>query len=394
MSDADLTVLVVDDDFRVANMHAEVVNTLPGFTVTATVNTLAGARKADAVDLALVDVYLPDGSGIDFVRELQGDSMVLTAATEAVTIRAAMAAGALSYLVKPFATTELAARLAGYARYRKILARPNLSAGDVDAALDALRPRIATPAPPTIAGSSTKKLVLQALRNSEQPMSAAEVSAAIGISRATAQRYLAALATAREVTVGLRYGTTDDPSKSSPQTTTGQRVLCDEQRIAGFVLVSRASDRQARNSFTALSDCLPPASCGTTDVVGGQPMRAVARKPFCYCLGRRFGGARSHFGVGAVSRVGGVSSRGGASFLVRPPVRLPDHCRMAGTVTVRTTKVSINRPMPMMNPVCAMVDRLPNTRPNIEAAKIMPAEVMTPPVERTARMMPERMPRA
>ena len=166
MSDVDLTVLVVDDDFRVANMHAEVVNTLPGFTVTATANTLAAARKAEAVDLALVDVYLPDGSGIDFVRELHGDSMVLTAATEAVTIRAAMAAGALSYVVKPFATTELAARLAGYARYRKILARANLSAGDVDAALDALRPRIAAPAPPTIAGSSTKKLVLDALRTS------------------------------------------------------------------------------------------------------------------------------------------------------------------------------------------------------------------------------------
>jgi len=213
MGDADLTVLVVDDDFRVANMHAEVVNTLPGFSVTATVNTLEAARNAPDVDLALVDVYLPDGSGIDFVRELRGDSMVLTAATEAATIRAAMSAGAVSYLVKPFATTELAARLAGYARYRKILDSPNLSSGDVDAALDALRPRIAPPAPATIAASSTKQLVLQALRTSEQPMSAAEVSAAIGISRATAQRYLAVLATAHDVTVGLRYGTTGRPEQ-------------------------------------------------------------------------------------------------------------------------------------------------------------------------------------
>lgn len=213
MGDADLTVLVVDDDFRVANMHAEVVNTLPGFTVTATVNTLEGARKAPAVDLALVDVYLPDGSGIDFVRELRGDSMVLTAATEAVTIRAAMSAGAVSYLVKPFATTELAARLSGYARYRKILAGPNLTSGDVDAALDALRPRVAPPAPATVAASSTKQLVLQALRASEKPMSAAEVSAAIGISRATAQRYLAALAAGGDVGVGLRYGTTGRPEQ-------------------------------------------------------------------------------------------------------------------------------------------------------------------------------------
>jgi response regulator of citrate/malate metabolism len=213
MGDADLTVLVVDDDFRVANLHAEVVNTLPGFTVAATVNTLEAARGAPAVDLALVDVYLPDGSGIDFVRELTGDSMVLTAATEAATIRAAMSAGALSYLVKPFATTELAARLAGYARYRKILASPNLSSGDVDAALDALRPRVAPAAPPTIAASSTKQLVLQALRASDKPMSAAEVSAAIGISRATAQRYLASLATTGDVSVGLRYGTTGRPEQ-------------------------------------------------------------------------------------------------------------------------------------------------------------------------------------
>ncbi|MGO8848713.1 MAG: response regulator [Mycobacterium sp.] len=217
MGDADLTVLVVDDDFRVANLHAEVVNTLPGFAVTGTVNTLEAARKAlqqaPELDLALVDVYLPDGSGVDFVRELHCDSMVLTAATEPATIRAAMSAGALSYLVKPFATTELAARLAGYARYRKILDSPNLGAGDVDAALDALRPRVAPPQPATIAASSTKQLVLQALRASERPLSAAEVSAAIGISRATAQRYLAALATSGDVSVGLRYGTTGRPEQ-------------------------------------------------------------------------------------------------------------------------------------------------------------------------------------
>lgn len=209
----ELTVLVVDDDFRVANMHAGIVNALPGFTVTATVNTLAGARKAEPVDLALVDVYLPDGSGVDFVRELGGDSMILTAATEAHTIRAAMAAGALSYLVKPFAPAELAARLAGYARYRKILSGSNLTAADVDAALDALRPKISHQQSPTAVPSPTKGLVLEALHRSTAPMSSAEVATAIGVSRATAQRYLAGLATSGDVKVGLRYGTTGRPEQ-------------------------------------------------------------------------------------------------------------------------------------------------------------------------------------
>ena len=213
MSDTDLKVLVVEDDFRVANMHAGIIDALPGFAVSDTANTLAAARRAEPVDLALVDVYLPDGSGIDLVRELRCDSIVLSAATEADTIRAAMAAGALSYLVKPFAPTELAARLAGYARYRRILAGNNLGQADVDAALDALRPRIAAQVSPAISISPTKDLVLQALAGADGPMSAAEVAAEIGVSRATAQRYLAGLATSDEVKVGLRYGTTGRPEQ-------------------------------------------------------------------------------------------------------------------------------------------------------------------------------------
>ncbi len=222
MSATDLSVLVVEDDFRVADMHAGIVSALPGFTVAGTANTLAAARKADPVDLALVDVYLPDGSGIDLVRELDCDTIMLSAATEAETVRAAIAAGALGYLVKPFSPTELAARLAGYARYRRILAAGNLGPADIDTALDALRPRVAPQQSAAAAPSPTKVLVLAALAAAEGPLSAAEVAAEIGVSRATAQRYLAALATGDEVKIGLRYGSTGRPeqefvAKSKPR---------------------------------------------------------------------------------------------------------------------------------------------------------------------------------
>ena len=223
----DLTVLIVDDDFRVARMHAGIVSAMPGFTVEATVTTLADARKVAPVDLALVDVYLPDGSGVDFVRELRGDAIMLTAAIESHTVREAIAAGALGFLVKPFAPTELAARLAGYGRYRKILSPPTVSADAVDAALDALRPKIASLQQASAPSSPTKALVLQALQASGQPMSAAEVAAATGVSRATAQRYLAAMASSGDVTIGLRYGTTGRPeqefSAAAPRSTRSAR---------------------------------------------------------------------------------------------------------------------------------------------------------------------------
>lgn len=47
----------------------------------------------------------------------------------------------------------------------------------------------------------------------DDPMSAAEVVAEIGVSRATAQRYLAGLATGDEAKVGLRYDTTGRPEQ-------------------------------------------------------------------------------------------------------------------------------------------------------------------------------------
>jgi response regulator of citrate/malate metabolism len=55
--------------------------------------------------------------------------------------------------------------------------------------------------------------VLQALQKSAQPMSSGEVSTAVGISRATAQGYLATLASTGEVTMWLRYGTTGRPEE-------------------------------------------------------------------------------------------------------------------------------------------------------------------------------------
>ena len=102
----------------------------------------------------------------------RGDTMVLTAATEAETIRAAVAAGALSY----WSSRSPAELAAGWPDTRATArsVRSNLSAQDVDAALDALRPR--SPRRNPDRRLPTKKLVLQALRASDGPMSSAEVA--------------------------------------------------------------------------------------------------------------------------------------------------------------------------------------------------------------------------
>ncbi|WP_432571693.1 response regulator transcription factor [Kineococcus sp. SYSU DK005] len=215
-----LSVLVVDDDFRVASLHAGYVEAVAGFAVAGTAGGTAQARALAArlaaagepVDLALVDVFLPDGSGLDLVASLDCDAFVLTAAGEPATFRRAQRAGALGYLVKPFAEVVLHNRLRAYARYRRVLdTATELDQELADAALRALHGE----ASPAVRGASgaTRELVLQALREAPGPMSAAEVAAATGISRATAQRHLAALDGEGRLALRLRYGSTGRPEQ-------------------------------------------------------------------------------------------------------------------------------------------------------------------------------------
>lgn len=217
----EFSVLIVDDDFRVAELHARAVAAVPGFAVAGTAGSCAAARASVAArraggalpyDLALVDVYLPDGSGIHLLPDLHCDAFILSAATEIPTFRAGVRAGALGYLLKPFPERVLHQRLRAYARYRRILqGQAHLDQDVVDAALAALRAEGAGTARP--AGGATRDLVLQVLREAGQARSAAEVAEAIGISRATAQRHLASLDADGHLELQLRYGSAGRPEQ-------------------------------------------------------------------------------------------------------------------------------------------------------------------------------------
>ena len=203
-------VLVVDDDFRVAGLHRDIVASRPGFTALAPVHSLGAARQAlrtQRPDLLLVDAFLPDGDGVDFVAGVDTDAFVLSAASDAATVRRALRAGAIAYLAKPFDARALADRLDRYARMRNLLLtdRP-LEQEQIDRALMIMH---GGAEPATVARSATEQLILEGLGDSEA--SASEVAERVGISRATAQRHLAGLASRGQVEVRLRYGTTGRP---------------------------------------------------------------------------------------------------------------------------------------------------------------------------------------
>ncbi|WP_432842413.1 response regulator [Dactylosporangium sp. CA-092794] len=209
-----IRVLVVEDDFRVARVHVDFTHRVGGFRVVATARTGQEARPAVAahsVDLVLLDTYLPDESGLDLLRELTADAIMLTAASDAATVRAAYALGALNYLVKPFTAEQLADRLVAYRNYRAIVSADRaLSQDEIDRCWRVLHDGD-RPAAPKGQSAVTVRLVSDALRQAAAPRTAAEVADELGISRATAQRYLAALARDGLAEVRLRYGATGRP---------------------------------------------------------------------------------------------------------------------------------------------------------------------------------------
>jgi response regulator of citrate/malate metabolism len=206
--------LIVDDDFRVAGVHAGFVEEVGGFAVVGTAHTAAEARarvRELAPDLILLDVYLPDESGLAVLPELQTDTIVLSAATDSASVAAAIRAGALNYLIKPFTTRQLAERLTSYARFRGLLAEDRaMGQDDVDRAYRVLHDQDRTSAPKG-QSTATSRLVSEQLRRAGRPLSAAEVAGELGMARATAQRYLTALAESGTVRMRLRYGATGRP---------------------------------------------------------------------------------------------------------------------------------------------------------------------------------------
>ncbi|WP_035846177.1 response regulator [Kitasatospora azatica] len=220
-----ISTLVVDDDFRVSAIHAAYVGRVPGFEVAGQRTSVAGAVEAVRElrpDLLLLDVYLPDGSGLDVLRTLTADgsgsrpdALVITAARDLASVRAAMQLGATGYLVKPFGFAVLAERLDGYRELRERMAALADSAengqAEVDALFSAVRPA-ALPAVPAKGHSApTLSVVLAAVRSEPGDLSASQVAERTGVSRATAQRYLSYLVREGLVRLDLRYGTTGRP---------------------------------------------------------------------------------------------------------------------------------------------------------------------------------------
>jgi two-component system CitB family response regulator len=210
-----IRVLVVEDDFRVARLHADLVAAVDGFEVVGVAHTAADALALAAArcpDLVLLDEYLPDERGTHLIGRLDAAVLLISAETDAAVIRRAVSRGAVNVVLKPFAPVVLVRRLAAFSRFWSALGSGQADQRTIDRSLAVLREGD-SPAGAMPKGRSavTADAVRDALQGATEALTAQEVAAATGVSRATAQRYLADLVAAGRVDLGLRYGSTGRP---------------------------------------------------------------------------------------------------------------------------------------------------------------------------------------
>ena len=207
--------LVVDDDYRVADLHCAYVERVPGFAVAGRSHT--GGEALQSVDelkpdLVLLDIYLPDISGLEVLQRLREDDhppvdvISITAAREVESLRAAMRGGVVHYLIKPFLFATFEEKLLSYAAARARMTRiGQAEQTDVDRIFGALRTARNTALPKGLS-DATLDLIVQALGHSQSGLAAAAVADAAGVSRVTARRYLDHLCQLGKAELTMRYG--------------------------------------------------------------------------------------------------------------------------------------------------------------------------------------------
>jgi len=131
------TILVIDDDpdiLKVLKANLELHN----FTVFTADSWSAGQKALSdkVIDLLILDLILPDGDGIEICRTIRKEyphlPIIMLTARDKVSDRViGLESGADDYVVKPFETLELIARIKTCLRRIKPFAEEKVTIGDL-----------------------------------------------------------------------------------------------------------------------------------------------------------------------------------------------------------------------------------------------------------------------
>ncbi|MFM2590081.1 response regulator [Vibrio sp. TBV020] len=216
-------VMIIEDDLAIAQLHQRYLEQVGGYEVIGIATTKLEAKlQLDVLnpDLLLLDVYLPDGTGLEILHDLRTehlscDVILITAARDVETLQQAMRGGVVDYLLKPVVFPRLDAALKKYVLQKQQLNHADgLDQNIVDKMLQAstINEAPKNRLPKGIDSVTLDKI--KALFDDSALMTADEAGEQIGASRTTARRYLEYLISTGELEADLNYGTVGRPERT------------------------------------------------------------------------------------------------------------------------------------------------------------------------------------
>lgn len=218
------TVIIVEDEVEVAHLVAQYLFSTSRYKVigmASDINTARSLLGAITPDLLLLDVYLPDGNGLNLLAELRtqgicSEVVLLTAAKEVQILEKAMQLGVFDFLVKPVLLSRLDQALSRFeSRQLKLSATEELTQSVVDAFMEV--PTGTTKAVARLP-KGVDQLTLQKIREvfdakPQDKLTAQMVGEKLGVSRSTARRYLEFLLECNELAADQSYGSIGRPER-------------------------------------------------------------------------------------------------------------------------------------------------------------------------------------
>ena len=222
-----IRVVIAEDDPQIAEIQQRFLSRIDGFELVGVAHSITEAFDLVEVlkpDLLLLDVYFPDGTGLDLLRDLRAkyittDVILITAAKDVETLREAMHGGVFYFLIKPLIFERLQEALQRYQEHlQKLRDLDQLAQTDIDKLFNS-NPQtgMATQKPERLP-KGVDQLTLNKVRQAfiEHPtrhFSAEEMGDIIGASRTTARRYLEYLTGTEEAKAEVSYGTVGRPER-------------------------------------------------------------------------------------------------------------------------------------------------------------------------------------
>ncbi len=224
-----IQVLIVEDDFRIADINRQFVERVKGFAVLDVVKTseeaLTYLRGTSTLpQLILLDVYIPDSEGLSLFWKLRQefnevDVIMVTAAKEVATIAETLRGGIFDYIVKPVDFDRFEQTLTRFNVQNQLLReKEELDQQEIDL-LTGAQAAVSQEKgnegklPKGIDQITLNKIKIVLQQSSDSGLTALDAGNKVGVSRSTARRYLEYLVSNNEADAQLKYGDIGRPER-------------------------------------------------------------------------------------------------------------------------------------------------------------------------------------